>query len=60
MDVNAPTEAGIVTVGSTNVAGSKKNTTVNTLSCFIDTGVRVKKAVGMHPEDVVIVPWRAV
>lgn len=58
MDINAPTDAGVVTVGSTNVAGTKKNTTVNTLSCFIDTGVRVKKVAGMHAEDVVIVPWR--
>ena len=58
MDPAAPTNAGVVTVGSTNVAGTKKNTTVNTLSCFIDTGVRVKKVAGMHAEDVVIVPWR--
>ena len=58
MDTAAPTDSGVVTVGSTNVAGTKKNTTVNTLSCFIDTGVRAKKVAGMHAEDVVIVPWR--
>ncbi len=58
MDPAAPTDSGVVTVGSTKVAGTKKNTTVNTVSCFIDSGVMVKKAVGMHAEDIVIVPWR--
>ena len=60
MDASAPTDSGVVTVGSTNVVGTKKNTTVNTLSCFIDPGVRVKKAAGMHVENVVIVPWKVV
>ena len=58
MDASAPTDSGVVTVGSTNVVWTKKNTTVNTLSCFIDPGVRAKKDVGMHAENVVIVPWR--
>ena len=60
MDAAAPTEGGVVTVGSTNVAASKKGAAVNAISCFIDLGAGVKKAVGMHAGDIVIVPWRAV
>lgn len=58
LDPVAPTNSGVITVGSTKVAGAEKGKSVATVSCFIDPGVRVKKAVGMHAEDVVIVPWR--
>ncbi len=58
MDPASPNDSGVVTVGSTRVAGVSKTTGVVTLSCFIDPGVGVKKVAGMHVEDVVIVPWR--
>ena len=58
MDPVAPAESGVFTVGSTKVAAAAKNQGVSAVSCFIDLGVGVKKAVGMHAEDVVIVPWR--
>ena len=58
MDPAAPAASGVITVGSTQVAGVVKGEGASTVSCFIDLGVGVKKAVGMHAEAVVIVPWR--
>ena len=58
VDPASSAEAGVVTVGNTRVAATQKNKAVNTVSCFIDPGVRVKKDYGVYNTDVVIVPWR--
>ena len=58
MDPASPNGSGVITVGNTRVAAAQKGMPVTTISCFIDPGVKVKKDVGLHAEDVVIVPWR--
>ena len=60
MDVNAPTNAGVITIGNTRLAAAGKNVMPTSISCFIDPGAKVKKDVGMHNEEIVIVPWRTV
>jgi hypothetical protein len=58
MDPASPIDSGVVTVGSTRIAGVSKATGVVTLSCFIDPGVKVKKDYGVYNTEIVIVPWR--
>ena len=58
VDPASSADAGAVTVGNTRVAATQKNRAVNTVSCFIDPGVKVKKDYGVYNTDIVIVPWR--
>lgn len=58
MDPNATTNAGVITVGSTRIAAARKNVMPTSISYFIDPGAKVKKDVGMHNEEIFIVPWR--
>ena len=58
MDPNAPTNAGVITVGSTRIAAAGKNVMPTSISYFIDPGAKVKKDVGMRNDEIRIVPWR--
>lgn len=58
MDTAAPTDAGVITVGNTRLAAAGKNVMPTSISYFIDPGAKVKKDVGMHNEEIFIVPWK--
>ena len=60
VDPASSANAGVITIGNTRVAATQKNQGVNTVSCFIDPGVKVKKDYGVYNTEIVIVPWRAV